>query len=108
MKYQVQELEGALLDSAVAKAEWGHARLVGGESLGPFGTPYAHRLFAPSSEWQHGGPIIERERIQLWPGLASSTWYAAGSTSQGDGPTPLIAAMRTYAAGQLGAEVELP
>jgi len=115
MKYRVADLEGALLDAAVLLAE--------GE---PFGLLREHdaeggRLFAmsggvpwaPSQAWDHGGPIIERERIDIlanhvWKG--GGLWYAAlrrdGPRSLG--PTPLIAAMRAYVASKFGDEVELP
>jgi hypothetical protein len=74
MKHKVSELEGALLDAAVAKAEgvrfvieshmtnqprpaacW--RRMRGGD-IDFSGGPYA-----PSTSWYDGGPIIQRERI---------------------------------------------
>lgn len=61
----------------------------------------------PSRAWEHGGPIIERERIEL-RNDASGGWNCMGNGCYGDGPTPLIAAMRAYVASKVGAEVELP
>jgi hypothetical protein len=69
--------------------------------------------FWPSVDWQHGGPIIQAERISVyaqvdegnllhWVGVveqmptARRGWLA---------PTPLIAAMRAYVASKYGAEV---
>lgn len=64
-------------------------------------------IWTPSTKWSQGGPIIERERIELgWNGpdwlaqiRADAEWY---------GPTPLIAAMRCYVASKLGDEVDVP
>lgn len=79
--------------------------------------------FCPSSAWHEGGPIIERENIQVSnhaaspPGMTLSLWYAVlpvcqpkrCATRRGhgymDGDTPLIAAMRCYVASVYGEEV---
>ena len=65
-----------------------------------------------STDWELGGPIIEREGINLralsgalWE---AETWSAEGGQYLLDGPTPLIAAMRCYVASKLGDEVEVP
>jgi hypothetical protein len=74
--------------------------------------------YKPSTSWEFGGPIIERERITvayvdgMWIAAtqfpdydeATGTYYPAGSA----GPTPLIAAMRSFANNKLGAEIEIP
>lgn len=120
MKHKVSELEGALLDAAVAKAEgmqhaeWGSGAFVpivrrdgmlwidewcDGSSLKPY---------TPSSQWHLGGPIIERERIEVGPARWDTDWYGATTMHNASGPTPLIAAMRAYVASKLGEEVELP
>ncbi|WP_093135670.1 phage protein NinX family protein [Variovorax sp. OK605] len=65
--------------------------------------------FRPSTDWAIGGPIIERDGIQVAPMPAKgSTWCAvavgrlpvraSGGTGGGwiEGPTPLAAAMRAY------------
>lgn len=68
-----------------------------------------------SSNWANGGPIIERERINLvsqgdahdW--VASRWDYEASDwTGHTPGPTPLIAAVRCYVASKLGDVVEVP
>ena len=61
-----------------------------------------------SSDWAHGGPILEREGISIY--RMTSDWSAAYNPSgtPQDGPTPLIAAMRCYVASRLGDEVEVP
>jgi hypothetical protein len=64
--------------------------------------------FSPSTDWAHGGPIIERERITLeehageWCAYVRMQWgpgaMPEGSDGVGYGPTPLIAAMRAFVA----------
>lgn len=73
-------------------------------------------VWTPSTNWSQGGPIIERERIELvfdcnGPDIL---WEAKKYTFDGTllwndyGSTPLIAAMRCYVASKLGDEVEIP
>ena len=102
---RTSELQGAALDWAVAKCE--------GKCEGDFAWYYDRRnTFKYSTDWAQGGPIIEREGINLralsgalWE---AETWSAEGGQYLLDGPTPLIAAMRCYVASQLGDEVEVP
>jgi hypothetical protein len=77
-----------------------------------FSDDYCRVQYEPSSKWGWGGPIIEREELTL-----SCHWqrpYAVKVLAdekrvvQGNGPTPLIAAMRCYVAAHLGDEVEVP
>ena len=62
-----------------------------------------------STDWAQGGPIIERQEIELipkgmhWDAYADEDFHVPYS-----GPTPLIAAMRCYVASKLGDEVEIP
>lgn len=63
-----------------------------------------------STDWAEGGPIIERERMHISP-VSWNEWAAATIApreARGDGPTPLIAAMRCYVASKLGDEVDVP
>lgn len=103
MKIKTSELIDATLDYAVAKClqpgyeEW---RLI----------RWIEQGFAPTANWEQGGPIIEREWIEL--GAYHDQWRAVfhgedGSIYQ-DGPTPLIAAMRCFVASHLGDEIEIP
>ena len=78
--------------------------------------------YSPSTDWAQGGPLIERERVKVFPNVGG-TWSAqirhteshplvshpvlAGWTNS-PGPTPLIAAMRCLVASRLGDEVEIP
>lgn len=133
MKHKVSELEGDLLNAAVAKAEgW---VLHDQEDWRAPPTPDDEQgalmasvgVWEPSTAWDHGGPIIEREHIgltanveRLYCGLAPKMrqpWTAGIQWDYPDGrsvrvwqagPTPLIAAMRAYVASKFGEEVELP
>lgn len=146
MKIKTSELSGAALDWAVAMAEG--RTIHDGDWYGPY-APEAtlkvsrHRsgnidalchlgggAYQPSSRWDCGGPIIEREHIATRQ-HSGGTWYAMLSRHLGDGeraqwdlyhwvsrdksiqvrftgPTPLIAAMRCFVASKLGDEVEVP
>lgn len=94
-------LTDAALDWAVAKCE------VGAEFISEIDDPHFY-----STDWAHGGPIIEREGIQLrcglggWVALPYDSAFSEEAYQEGD--TPLIAAMRCYVASKLGDEVELP
>lgn len=97
---KTSELQGAALDWAVAKAE---RRTI----------DYFRGIYKPSTDWAQGGPIIEREKVDLsWDvELAHKDgWWRAeiDAIHEGDGPTPLIAAMRCYVASKLGDEIEVP
>jgi len=111
MKHRVAELEGALLDAAVAMAEGFNNRrdhfiatLVFDNEVRVVDNraPY-------STKWALGGPIIERERIELAP-VTKGRWVASASGTDFNeaGPTPLIAAMRAYVASKYGETVDLP
>jgi len=101
-KLKVSDLLGAELDRHVAKAQ------------GKLEAPD----FSPSSDWAQGGPIIDREGIQVAPMPAKGgAWCAVsigrlpnrvGSANGAwmEGPTPLIAAMRAYVRARFGPEVE--
>ena len=104
---KTSELSGAALDWAVAKCE--------GNCEGDFSWYYDRRdTFNYSTDWAQGGPIIEREGLQLrkrndfhFP----APFWQAGQWSDitlTPGPTPLIAAMRCYVASKLGDDVDVP
>lgn len=104
---KVSELTGAALDWAVAKCE-------GVEYENPAWTSY-------STDWEQGGPIIEREMIQLKPKCMVNPLHGRAAEHRSfdeeddvyalhrmRGKTPLIAAMRCYVASKLGDEVDVP
>ena len=158
MKFSVNELSGARLDQAVAKAcgnlydaeidedfiviafdpvlprppDRHIRRSVCRIAVDLDGQPYTTttawaagssakgrtNAFCPSSDWAHGGPIIEREKITVF----HDAWWEAGllaelSCSYGApslemncksrGETALIAAMRAFVCARLGNTVEL-
>jgi len=107
MKIKTAELTGAALAWAVAKCE-GFAPFTDGISwiIDKAGTWV--QLPKYSTDWAQGGPIIEREKIAVQFG---PQWTAVHHKHLGRfhyGPTPLVAAMRTYVASKLGDEVEVP
>jgi hypothetical protein len=82
---------------------------------------------SPSTDWSQGGPIIEREKINLSVdyqddalsldmipiGWKANLWNNSvpgtpGFLQWAYGPTPLIAAMRCYVASKLGDNIEIP
>lgn len=127
MKYKTAELEGALLDAAVAKA-LGYAtvydvpdRLCGEDRMGGV------EPWMPSTNWAQGGTIIERVRISIeCANIANHLSVTCAGEFVDDGSNydvwrasildgneqfatlPLIAAMRAYIASRFGEEVELP
>lgn len=105
---RVADLEGAALDYWVARAMGDRAKF---SRDGSFAI-HAGARFEPSTNWKHGGPIIERERPTLEPGLhygGGNTWKAWIRNESGFhcayGQTALIAAMRAYVASKFGEEV---
>ena len=117
---KTSELNGALLDLWVARAEgkcvtvqpgvWGMALIneLGRCSISA-NTWEGARYFEPSTKWAQSGPIIERERIDVETPLFVGGWTATLETRTSyhrfDGPTPLVAAMRAYVASKFGDEV---
>jgi hypothetical protein len=70
------------------------------------------------SYWMFGGPIIDREHIDLYYSTKDKTWAAAIWVDIPGGgqlehkqvscPTALVAAMRCFVTSKLGDEVEIP
>jgi hypothetical protein len=93
-------LLGAALDWAVAKCE-GKDHVVR--------APHKY-VFEPATNWAQAGPIIEREGIDVLTHVDHGWTAGCGNNMgrYGNGPTPLIAAMRCYVASKLGDEVDVP
>ena len=78
---------------------------------------YGHPMPPYSINWAQGGPIIEREKIELrcndyeWQafcfGFPVSRAHS-GTRTWAAGPTPLIAAARCLVASRIGDEVDIP
>ncbi|MPW19159.1 DUF2591 domain-containing protein [Paraburkholderia sp. CNPSo 3157] len=112
---RVSDLEGALLDYWVARADnlpkprvddgfcWIEEPACDGDPEGAL-----EAVFAPSTDWAQCGPIIERARIHLVPAAAGehATWTgfvpAGTGTIEQTGATPLTAAMRAFVARHFG------
>lgn len=118
MKIKTSELQGAALDYAVAKCE-GYTnfrlnthRFNNEPLMDKDGKTAWLKTLDYSTDWSQGGPIIEREKIDLAHYEPTDEWQARGYVQhfyhQGYSPTPLIAAMRCYVASKLGEEVEVP
>jgi hypothetical protein len=104
---KTNELTGAALDWAVQQCEGARKDI-------DF-VWWTDDHYTPSTDWAQGGPIIEREGINLDNYAKNPQWSAwtpapdqATGESQAYGPTPLIAAMRCYVASKLGDEIDLP
>ena len=111
---RTSDLQGAALDWAVAKCEGREPSYYKGRMRATAHPdfPDSPPMFGPelnySIDWAQGGPIIERERIEL-RGDGDGGWIAYDNLNpEQKGTTPLIAAMRCYVASKLGDSVEVP
>ena len=109
---KTDELTGAALDRAVAKAKGitvftsKQGKLMT-SNYGDFNPRHGAPWWCPSTNWAQGGRIIEREGLTITH--QQNQWAAQTDDDLFEfGPTPLIAAMRCYVASKLGDEVELP
>jgi hypothetical protein len=128
---KTSNLIGPALDWAAATAEtWGNTKMPESYTCG-CGIGVASKINPNaihikdcafngrySTEWALGGPIIEREQIELL--RIAGSWRASFSSPRlkhdGSvkayhhhyGPSPLIAAMRCYVASKLGDDIEIP
>ena len=137
MQHKTSELVGYRLDLAVALAEGIRAEPVLLQSLKDDGSPNWPAVetckqfdsdgrmcgfFNPSTSWNQGGLIVERERVAIFRAYDGGEWFAVhdgkecidGQISNDrcevgkHGSTPLVAAMRAYVAAHFGDEVSLP
>ena len=133
MKIKTADLIGPALDWAVGAAfempvevcqifQYGRPNGKHYISIGETDKDGAEVDFEPSEEWSQGGPIIERESVEVVRGNAlifpkgnekgeysEPLWLASyGGGRKFHGPTPLIAAMRCVVASRLGDEVDIP
>ena len=124
-KVKTGDLIDAALDWMVAKADEnlypkGDVRLLDGKvftiEAGDYERSDRWQRYSPSTSWAQGGPILERERIGLWPSDSIEGMWAARPDYEvyperlppAYGPTPLIAAMRCFCCSKLGDTVEVP
>lgn len=114
MKIKTSELHGPALHWAVARAEGYDEEWLARQLKNP--NPYTRCIPEFSTDWDEGGPIIEKKKISLGYERNSAEggklWDAVipGGISLflEYGPTPLTAAMRCYVASTLGDTVEIP
>ena len=117
---KTNELTGAALDWAVAKCLPDDTLAVyfdedTGEPLCRDDCP-DNQEFKPSTDWAQGGPIIEREKIdmsvQFYGWVAHHGKYRGKEMNQPyhtqKADTPLIAAMRCFVASKLGDNINIP
>lgn len=113
---KVSDLTPPALDYWVAKAEALHLSsewncVCGDGIFVGLGTDEdLMRVFAPSTKWEHAGPIIERDRPELMPCWPDGGWYARSRARPCDGDqvygeTALIAAMRARVISKFGFDV---
>lgn len=138
MKIKVSEASGVVLDWLVAKSQgfdvW-HNAIRNGHIMHGFWVSGYYPVdlnswlpidsYKPSTNWAQGGPIIEREEIELrvLPNsftesehlnfLDGDSWEANIWPADRDaiaccGTSPLIAALRSFCVSRLGEVVEVP
>lgn len=117
MKIKTSELTGVALDWAVAKCEGVEVEYID-DSITRclLIKPSGSGIFTPSTNWAQGGPLIEREWLDVtpWPNETdeSQRWQCVQYDTVGYvsafGETPLVAAMRCYVASKLGDEIDVP
>jgi hypothetical protein len=99
---KVSEATTIQLDWLVLKAQ--------GQDFTDFNLHYLD-AYHYSTDWAWGGPIIEREKIELVPSIDGKVWYAESLDRKARIErclTPLIAAMRCYVTSKLGDTIEIP
>lgn len=97
MGKKTSELTGAALNNVVHELAYPDEPIKEGCTAPPY-----------STDWAFGGPIIERERIDVLY-EHDLRWIAVPQKGiESYGPTPLVAAMRCYVASKLGDTVDIP
>jgi len=124
---KTSDLDGAMLDYWVARALG--ISVSGHPPVLVCSVPYSIEAdggdtFRPSTNWGHGGPLIENEKITVvsgqverrgsvgWlavKGAEIAAWNGEGDikgTAEAHGKTQLIAAMRCFCLAKFGEEVD--
>lgn len=115
MRINTAELTGVALDWAVVKASGTPVTIEYTESGKPVVLDKKNRHCTASRTWAQGGPIIEREKIDVFKVANLEEWcgsipklHKIGWRFIQYGHTPLIAAMRCYVFSRLGDDVDIP
>lgn len=108
MKVPISEADREVLDWMVATVEGAYTPSVDTDIDGTKRINYGGMYPEWSTDWAQGGPIIEREGINV--NKSFDGWWASykPSVHEYGGTTSLIAAMRCYVASKLGDEVDVP
>jgi hypothetical protein len=120
VEVKTAELEGAALDSAVARAIGAYRGNYQFSESGPMDKAWIFPgeipckattgKFSPSTDWSQGGPLIEKYMIGF--GVYSDAYFAViglnDRSGAENGPTHLIAACRAIVAAVLGETVQVP
>ncbi len=124
------ELEGAVLDWAVAMAEGEEVIVHGigqyrydvrggihcckyGCTFGPRSITEEVERYEPSDSWAQGGPLIEKHKLDIGAPMENVTGPWNANTEWGHpmgtpGPTPLVAACRAIVRAKLGETINVP
>jgi len=90
------------------------------EHASPQAWAFCGQRYEPSSDWVHGGPILDRERPRISPTMSGGFTASkkivemlddGGFNTRwvhGTGPTILVAAMRCFVVSKHGEEIEIP
>ena len=118
MKLKTSELTGPALDWAVAKCNGKTLHYFVDDPLKKdpwllvnWDVDQPLHSYTPSTDWAQGGPIIERENIEMAYRVGVhwiATRVEGSAICEMTGPTQLVATMRCYVKSQLGDEVEVP
>lgn len=116
MKIKTSELTGRALAYTVAQIEGHESRCPwllekeGWASWQSYELAWGNPIPRYATNWEVGGPIIDREGIGTRPDTGLNWWVAdiKGGVYIDHGPTALIAAMRCFVASKLGDEVDIP
>jgi hypothetical protein len=103
---KVSEIGNSILDRWVAQAEDIEVRYSNAGEFWRIMGEIDEVQWLPHRDWAQAGPIIEREKIAVFPN--GGNWHAVLDSApelKQSGATPLIAAMRCYVAYKFGTEL---
>lgn len=69
---------------------------------------HSYIWFSPSTNWEQGGLIIERQCIDLVHSKEDETWWAQSIKGDAIAKKPLVAAMRCYVQSKQGETMHIP
>ena len=114
VEVRVSNLAGSALDWAVAKAVGENSPQLGIGGVCVVAHGHTLHRFCPSTEWSHGGPLIDKYRgsVRHDKHLNDGPCRYTGGTGMDSpwsyGPTPLNAFCRSLVLAKLGDTVQVP